>query len=182
MHVTYRLERHVRALRDRDLYHVFRKVLGLYLGNPSFRIIHISIQTNHLHMICEAADRDALKSGLQGFASTCARRLNEKCGTNGKVFAFRYHETQITSPRQAHNAVTFVLNNWRRHHLDLLPTGIHWCPVDPYSSGVSFTGWTKRVEVRLPAGYVPLPVSSPQTELLRRLGRVDPFAYPGPRW
>jgi len=182
VHVTYRLEPYVRVLRDRDLYHVFRRVLACYLERPGFRIVHISIQTNHLHLIVEAADREALTSGLQSFAIRCAIGLHDKCGTTGKVFTFRYHSTQITTPRQAHNSVTYVLNNWRRHHLDLTPTGIHWCPVDPYSSGVTFTGWSKRIEVRLPAGYVPLPVSPPQTELLRRVIMVDPFAYPGPRY
>ena len=183
VHVTYRLERYVRALRDRDLYHVFRRVLACYLAWPGFWIVHISIQTNHLHLIVEAADRDALTAGLKSFAIRCAKALHKRCGTSGKIFAFRYHDTQITSPRQAHNAVTYVLNNWRRHHLDLTPSGtIHWCPVDPYSSGVAFAGWSKRVDVRLPAGYAPLPVSPPQTELLRRLGPIDPFAYPGPRW
>jgi REP element-mobilizing transposase RayT len=132
VHVTYRLERYVRALRDRDLYHVFRRVLACYLAWPGFRIVHISIQINHLHLIVEAADREALTAGLKSFAIRCAKALHKRCGTSGKLFAFRYHDTQLTSPRQAHNAVTYVLNNWRRHHLDLTPSGtIHWCPVDP---------------------------------------------------
>lgn len=183
VHVTYRLERYVRALRDRDLYHVFRRVLAHYLTWPIFRIVHISIQMNHLHLIVEANDRESLTAGLRSFAIRCAKALHRRCGTSGKLFSFRYHDTQIVSQRQAHNAVTYVLNNWRHHHLDLTSKGtIHWCPVDPYSNGVTFAGWSKQIDVRMPAGYVPLPVSPPQTELLRRVTWVDPYAYPGPRW
>ncbi len=32
-----------------------------------FRIVHISIQHDHVHLICEACDRMALARGVQGF-------------------------------------------------------------------------------------------------------------------
>jgi hypothetical protein len=54
--------------------------------------------------------------------------------------------------------------------------------LDPYSSALSFDGWTQRFE--RPANYTPLPVSPPVTRLLAsdwaRFGRIDPFEAPGP--
>jgi REP element-mobilizing transposase RayT len=186
VHVTLRLQRYVDELRTRQLYHVIRKVLALYLEWPDFHVVHISIQNNHLHLIVEAKNREALTSGMQSFAITCARALNRARGARGKVFASRYHARQITSPRQARHTLAYVLNNWRRHHADIVGGRLINFPYDPYSSALSFTGWTKRFDVRMPAEWIPLPVSPPQTALLKwqfeRFGRIDPYECPGPHW
>jgi REP element-mobilizing transposase RayT len=184
VHVTLRLRACIQEMRTRRLYHVFRKILGLYLSWPNFHIVHISIQRNHLHLIIEATNRGALTKGMQSFAIRCARALHRDAGTRGKVFAYRYHSVQITTPRQARNCLAYVLNNWRRHHLDVTRKGIMKCPIDPYSSALSFDGWSQRIDVQMPDGYVPLPVSPPQSELLRtdyqRFGLIDPYECPGP--
>jgi hypothetical protein len=102
-------------------------------------------------------------------------------GGRGKVFEQRYHAVQIRTARQARNTLAYVLNNWRRHCV--------WAgdaPVDPYSSGVTFTGWSEQPRFRIPDGYLPLPMSPPQTSLLRsewkQFGLIDPFERPGPWW
>ncbi len=54
----------------------------------------------------------------QSLAITAARAINRAAGRRGKVFAFRYHATRITTPRQMRNTLAYVLNNWRRHGED----------------------------------------------------------------
>lgn len=159
-------------------------MLGRYLGRSEFRIVHVSIQHNHLHLIVEARDARALTRGMQSFAISVARAINADSRRVGSVFAGRYHATQITSARQSRNALAYVLNNWRRHREDVVDARCLHAQLDPYSSAISFDGWTRTFGV--PAGYQPLPVSSPQTELLRRgwlqHGRLDPWEVPGPAW
>ena len=53
-----------------------RRVLERYLGRAAFRVIHVSIQKNHLHLLVEAADRRALTAGMQSFAINAARALD----------------------------------------------------------------------------------------------------------
>jgi hypothetical protein len=76
-----------------------------------------------------------------------------------------------------------VLNNWRHHREDLHVGRAFEAALDPYASGLSFSGWKDR-RFRVPDRYVPLPVSPPGTSLLRwqwtRFGRIDPFECPGP--
>ncbi len=55
VHVVYRLEPFVLELRTRRFYHVIRRVLACLLGMPDFRVIHVSIQNNHL--LCAAAHK-----------------------------------------------------------------------------------------------------------------------------
>jgi len=88
------------------MYRAVRRVLGRYLGHSDFRIVHISIQHNHLHLLVEAADRHVLTRRMQSFAINAARALNRAHGGRlGKVFAYRYHATQIRTPRQARCAL-----------------------------------------------------------------------------
>ena len=101
VHVVLRVARWVPELRVGRVYRALAPVLARYLGNDDFRIVHLSIQTNHLHLLVEAADRRALTRYMQSFAINAARAINQARGVPGKVFAFRYHATQITTPRTA---------------------------------------------------------------------------------
>ena len=184
VHVVLRTQEGVWRLRQGVMYRAIRRVLGRYLGHSDFRVVHISIQHNHLHLLVEAADRQVLTRRMQSFAINAARAINRAHdGRLGKVFAYRYHATQIRTPRQARRALAYVLNNWRHHREDQVLGRAFEAAVDPYSSGVSFTGWKGR-RFLLPEGYKPLPVSPPTTSLLTsrwtRFGRIDPFECPGP--
>jgi REP element-mobilizing transposase RayT len=180
VHVVLRSKRQI-SFRQRRTYHVLRGVLCAFLGRDDFRIVHISIQDNHLHLIVEAQDKGALAAGMKSFAIRAARALNRDDGGCGKVFAYRYYASQVTTARYARHALAYVLNNWRRHRKDFECGAARAASLDPYSSGASFTGWT--VELAMP-GYAPLPVSPPATRLLQshwlRYGRIDPFERPGP--
>jgi REP element-mobilizing transposase RayT len=179
VHVTLRIVRKT-SMRDLDFYQLFRGVLARYLGRDDFRIIHISIQHSHLHMIIEARDAVALSRGMQSFGTSCARRYNLGWGREGKVFEFRYHAKQITTPAYARHALSYVLNNWRRHRADFDNGHESHAALDYFSSAISFTGWTERFHV--PADYTPLPVSPPRTSLLKSdwqwHGLISPYEIP----
>jgi REP element-mobilizing transposase RayT len=184
VHVVLRVGPRAPRLRQGRIRRVLRRVLARYVGGAAFRIVHVSLQHNHVHMIVEADDRRALARGMQSFAICAARAIHTVSGSRGKVFAGRYHATQIVSARQARNTLNYVLNNWRRHREDLVSPRSMQAHLDPYASGLAFRGWSQRFSV--PAGFEPLPVSPPHTQLLRigwlRHGLLDPFAKPGPTW
>ncbi len=117
------------------------------------RIIHYSIQGNHLHLIVEAQDQAALSRALQGLATRLARRLNKLSGRRGPVFADRYHSHPLKTPREAKHAVRYVLTNYRHHALEYLPAG--W--TDPLASA--------RFTQERPGGDAP--VLAPSVWLLR---------------
>ncbi len=178
VHVTLRARALFPELRRRDYYESIRKVLEHYLGREDFRVVHGSIQNTHFHFLVEARNKRALTRGMQSLTIRLSFALT---GGEGKVFEERYHSVQIRTARQARNSLAYVLNNWRRHRV--------WsgdAPVDPYSSGVTFAGWSEPPRFMVPAGYVPLPMSPPQTSLLRgewkQFGLIDPFERPGPLW
>jgi putative transposase len=94
------------------------------------RIIHYSIQGNHLHLIVEAESVEALSRAMQGLAIRLARRLNALAHRRGGVFADRYHARPLKTPGETKHAVRYVLTNYRHHALEHLPPG--W--TDPLAS------------------------------------------------
>jgi hypothetical protein len=103
-------------------------------GAPRFQVVHHSIQSNHLHLIVEAADRTSLTAGVRGLLVRIARALNRLWRRSGSVFGDRFHERELKSPREVRNALVYVLQNLRKH-------GIRMQGPDPFSSGPQFAGW-----------------------------------------
>ncbi len=173
VHVVIRATPEVGSLRRRDIYHAIRKALVTTFRDDKFRIVHISIQSTHVHLLVEAHDRMALARGMQGFQISAAKHINAAISKGkatrrrGSVFPDRYHAEIITSRRRARHALAYVLNNWRKHAAHREPLLANHA-VDPFSSGPSFEGWRDLGEALdvLPDSYDPLPVWPPKTWLL----------------
>ena len=138
VHVVLRVTREVRNLRTPHAYRAIRRAIATSHARSDYRIVHASIQSNHLHLLVEADDKRALTRGMQGFAISAAKRLNRELHRRrGDVFAYRYHATTVETPTQARNAISYIVNNWRHHRRDRHTI---W-RVDPYSSAHAVPGW-----------------------------------------
>jgi REP element-mobilizing transposase RayT len=168
----------VGSLRRLDLYRAFRKATQKAARRQDFRIVHISLQRTHVHLIVEADDRQALSRGMQGFEVSAAKHVNRAFGRRphgalrrGAVFSDRYYAEIITSPRQARHTLSYVLNNWRKHREDGNAHRVGW-RIDWFSSACAFDGWAEATSdprvLRAPPNYEPLHVTSPKTWLLNR--------------
>jgi len=155
------------------MYKALRHATYVAAAFEGMRIVHVSIQREHVHLLVEAEGKRGLSRGMQGFKISAAKQINRAMGAQtgrarrGGVFAERYHSEVITTPRRARHALAYVLNNWRKHGED---RGRAY-NTDPYSTGCVFTGWKaledKHFMWRVPEGYHPLIVWLPQTWLLR---------------
>jgi hypothetical protein len=138
MHVTVRVRREVTRLRRFELCKVLRRAFVYGCRKDEFRICQFSIQGNHMHLICEAGDNEALARGIQGWAVRVARGLNGYLERSGSVFDDRYHLTILMTPTQTRHALCYVLQNARRHGDDVDP---RFGGADPFSSAWWFDGW-----------------------------------------
>jgi REP element-mobilizing transposase RayT len=186
MHVTIRVVSKLPSLRQRKTYAAIRAASATAAKQQAFRIVHLSIQDTHMHLIVEADDKGALARGMQSFQASAARRLNKVLGRRGRVFDDRYHLVVIRSPRQMRHVLAYVLGNWRRHGADR-SFAPGWL-IDPYASGFAFAGWSElRRGARLwPASVAAswLVVKPPGSWLLRcgwerGGGAISVFEVPG---
>jgi putative transposase len=153
VHVTLRARRGIPSLRGDRAFAALRRSLKA-ATKESFRILHFSVQTDHVHLIVEGDERVALIRGIQGLAIRCARAINRAFGRRGSVWSHRYHARALRTPRETRHGLVYVLLNLRKH----LGAGPG---IDPRSSAAWFDGWKQPVAV--PAEDCP--VSQPHTWL-----------------
>lgn len=175
IHVTLRAEASVGSLRKRDIFHAIGYATVAVTKHERCRIIHISIQRNHIHLLVEAASKDGLREAMQGFQISAAKlinralRLRTGIKRKGQVFADRYNAKPLSSPRAVRNTLCYVLNNWRHHDEHQRIKARNW-KVDPYSSAIAFPDWKEReaspILYRPPSTYLSLVTWRPRTWLL----------------
>ncbi len=166
----------VGSLRRRRAYLAIRDATVVAAQREGFQIVHLSLQRTHIHLLVEAVDRIALSRGMQSFQISAAKSLNRAISKGrpgprrrGKVFTDRYYAEIITCPRQARHALSYVLNNWRKHTEDRDSRMAGWT-FDWFSSGWSFADWAEAVDDPVlhppPARYEPMIVRRSKTWLL----------------
>ncbi len=154
VHVTLRVREHVWNLRSRRSHRVIASALRGVLGRKGFRVVHFSIQGNHLHLIVEAVDAAALANAIRSVSGRIAHGLNAIMELRGVVFSDRYHAHVLRTPSEVRHALAYVLGNFASHAARR-GERLGADHVDPYSSSAE-TG---------PDGQPP-PVSRPETWLL----------------
>jgi putative transposase len=125
-------------------------------SRSSFRVVHFSAQSDHLHLIVEGADKDQLSRGVRGLAIRVARQLNRALARRGPVWGDRYHARELTTPREVRHGLVYVLMNFKKHR----PADAS--RLDACSSAPWFDGFRES----MPRALDP-PTSSPRTWLLR---------------
>jgi len=99
--VTMKVPAGIANLRNRQR---FRCVLqGLRKASERFgtRIVELSVQHDHVHLVVESQNARALSRAMQGLAVRLARSLNRSLGRRGTVFADRFHHRALGTPRQS---------------------------------------------------------------------------------
>jgi hypothetical protein len=105
----------VRNLRKLPCLRVIEKAFNASRGRFGLRLNHFSVQSNHLHLIVETTDREALGRAMKGLNVRIAKGLNRLMGRSGRVVGDRYHARSLKTPAEVRNAVEYVLRNWNKH-------------------------------------------------------------------
>ena len=162
VHVTLRRAKGLPSLRSERLHRLVKEAIRdtcRKLAEDGFRVVHYSVQADHVHLIVEAEDDATLTRGMQSFAVRVAMRVNRDifARRRGRIWADRYHRRDLASPTEVRNALVYVLANHLKH--GEAAVGL----LDPCSSGPWFDGW-HHAPSRPPD---PSPVARPGTWLLR---------------
>jgi putative transposase len=173
VHVTLRARGGLPSLRSARVFPVLRRSLAA-AHKTAFRVVHFSVQSDHVHLLVEGDHPLALVRGLQGLAARCAKAVNRAARRRGSVWCSRYHGHPLRTPTEARRGLVYILLSFRKH-LRAAPG------VDPRSSGAWFGGWRDSP----PTPHDASPVAPPRTWLAavgwRRAGGAIAVAEgPGP--
>jgi len=176
LHITLRAERDLPSLRRQRVFAELRRDFTS-ASRLSFRIVHFSVQSNHIHLLVEAHDKSALSRGMAGLAIRLARSVNRVLSRRGRVWNDRYHARPLRTPRETRRALVYLLMNFKKH-----PPGAPG--IDTRSSARWFDGWKippRRGDPRN-SSIEQQPVWRPRTWLARqgwrRHGLIGPSERP----
>jgi REP element-mobilizing transposase RayT len=132
LHVTLRAAANVYNLRSRRSANALK--LAIFGGADRFgvRVVQLSVQGNHLHLLVEAPDQIALGRAMKGLGVRIARRMNAMMKRSGRVIGDRYHARRLKTPTEVRNAMHYIRFNHQHHGIGR--------GVDEYSSDVAFAG------------------------------------------
>jgi len=146
------MREHVWNLRSRRCFSVIARAFAAAKERFGMRIVHFSVQGNHIHLLVETTDRKALARGMQGLTIRIAKALNRVMRRRGRVFADHYHSRAARTPTEAARALEYVLRNFA-HHASRWGEAVPDDEPDPFSSAAY-------------DGTDPPPVCEPRTWLL----------------
>lgn len=173
LHVTLRVTARFPSLRQQLLYRVVEGAIRATRPD-GFRVVHFSVQRDHVHTIVEAEDSATLTRGMRSLTVRIAMRLNRTLGRmRGKVWGDRYHRHDLEKPRVVRNALVYVLANFKKHErmTDGRPR------LDPCSSAPWFDGWLTSMAPPQRAS----PTQPPSTYLLAVLWKRHGLLHAGER-
>jgi hypothetical protein len=97
----------VRRVIEAELYAVKKRKV---------RVVHYSIQDNHLHLMVEGTDRGDLGRQMKLLFSRIAMTVNRVARRAGKLFVERHHRHELATPTEVRRALVYILFNDRKHH------------------------------------------------------------------
>jgi REP element-mobilizing transposase RayT len=179
-HVTIRVRRGLPTLRQPRFVRRFRVTLSQACARHGFRVVHYSIQPDHVHLLVEANNKYTIACGMKSLGARLGKLANRLFQRKGKVLDGRYHLRPLRTPLEVRRALCYVLLN-HRHHAAKRHRRAPTVALDPASSGRWFDGW--RVAAAPPPGTDLREVAWPKTWLLRtgwrRHGLIDRAEVPG---
>jgi REP element-mobilizing transposase RayT len=184
VHVTIRLRRGIATLRQPRFVRRFRSSLSEACVRHGFRVVHYSIQRDHVHLLIEAQSNHSIACGMKSVGARIGKLANRLFQRKGKVLDGRYHLRPLRTPLEVHRALRYVLLNHRHHAAQRRKPARSinraQAQPDPASSGRWFAGW--RTATAPPNPKDTCEVAPARTWLLRtgwrRHGLIHPAEVP----
>lgn len=106
------------------------------------RIVHFSMQSNHIHLIVEAKDNSVLTSGMRALTVTFAKGLKQ-----GRIQLERYHLHVLKTKREVKHAIHYVAFNQQKHEKGT------YTLIDEFTSALTdlkmVKGYAKRMRITI---------------------------------
>jgi REP element-mobilizing transposase RayT len=128
LHVTIKINKQiVYTLRNKILFKKISRAI-VQARAKGLRVIHFSVQRDHIHFLLEAKDKVLLGKSMQAMMISLAKSLKFASKTSHKkIFIDRYHVHILKTLAEIRNAKLYILGNALKH-------GAIKAQFDPFSS------------------------------------------------
>ena len=126
LHLTVKIKSIKADLKNKSILKILKRAI-LNARKQKLKIVHFSLEYDHLHLLVEASNNIELSKGMQSFGVTIAKAINRRCKLKGGVYKHRYDFRKITSSSELKKVLSYIFNNGVKHKTS---TSI----VNPYNS------------------------------------------------
>lgn len=126
LHLTIKVRKTSAEIKSKAVLKVLHRAI-LRARSKGLRMIHYTLEYDHVHLLVEASSNQQLHSGMQAFGICFAKGINKVKGRKGNVYKHRYHLHLLRSAREVKNVLHYILKNGIKH-------GRTYCAVDPFNS------------------------------------------------
>ncbi|WPU63824.1 hypothetical protein [Peredibacter starrii] len=130
------------------------------------RILHYSMQSNHIHLIVEAVSNEILTRGMRSLTITFAKGLKL-----GKVQTERYHLHVLKTLKETRNTIQYVLFNQQKHEKGT------YSRMDDYSSLMQLKNALELIKCFSKKNWITIEVGRLEVRWLD-----EPMSYLGRNW
>jgi REP element-mobilizing transposase RayT len=102
------VRRGIPSLRSRRFLRELRTSLRDACERQGFRVVHYSVQHDHLHLLVESAGKEALGRGMKAISARVARAVQRTFGLAGAILHGRYHLRILRTPPEVRSALAYV--------------------------------------------------------------------------
>ena len=126
IHINFKVNH---SIKNKTCLRILKKAIS-NARSHGLRIIHFSLESNHVHLLIEATDNAILTKGMRSLTITFAKGINK-----GRIQLERYHLHILKSVRETRNAFHYVVLNHAKH------AQLKRAYIDSYSS----LGWVREL-------------------------------------
>lgn len=114
LHLTVKILKDKAGIKNKQTLALLKHAI-LKARKKGLRIIHFTLEYDHVHLLVEANDNEVLGRGMMVFGVTMAKGINRLKSIKGTVYKHRYHFRKINSPRELKNVLHYIFNNGIKH-------------------------------------------------------------------
>lgn len=131
LHVNFKFRT---SIRNKESLRLLKRAI-LNARSQGLKVLHFSLQYNHIHLILEATSNVVLTRGMRSLTVTFAKGLKK-----GRVQVERYHLHILKTLKETKNAIHYVLFNKQKHEKGT------YTQIDEYSSLLNLNGAIRMIQ------------------------------------
>jgi REP element-mobilizing transposase RayT len=93
------------------------------------RIIHYSLEHDHIHLYAESDDNKILARAMKALGGSLIKKINKYFKVKGRCYKTRYHLRILRSATEVKNVINYILKNGIKHKRTK-------SVIDPYNSAL----------------------------------------------
>jgi putative transposase len=152
-------------------YRIMLSIIKRYLEKFAVDILHYCLMPNHLHLLINSLEAEALPKFMQGILQVYAHHYKETYKSVGFVYQNRYKSNLIDNDKYLIDCASYIENNPVRAKIVVTPEDYEWSSYKAYALGIKDPIINKKNPLYLDLGH---------TEEKRRQSYIEYVTKPKP--